>query len=229
MKKKLLLFDIDGTLVVGNKTHTFAMKKALREVFGYDTEILVKDVTGKTDRQIMTESLIRAGISKKEIDTKVNSIIQNMLDTFTENGISDMKILPGVKELLEKLSKRNDIIIGLLTGNPEKIAYFKLDNFRIRDYFIFGAFGHEHNHRSELVKDAVDRAEKEFSDIEEIIIIGDSERDIEAAKANDLRVIAVATGYSDKQKLKDKEPDFLFDNLKDTEKVLHAIDLKNKQ
>ena len=219
--KKLVLFDIDGTLLKGVGIHTYAMKKALKDVFNHKTEVLIEDVSGKTDRQIMTETLLQAGFSRKEIDSKVDDVIENMVKTF-KNSKLDIRCLPGVPQLLELLSKRDDIVLGLLTGNPEQIATIKLEGCNLKHYFVFGAFGHEHIDRAELVKDAIKRAHERF-DFEKVIIIGDTHRDIIAAHKNKAIAVAVATGYTAIEKLKAHAPEHLLKDLSDTNAVINII------
>ncbi len=223
MKKKLLLFDIDGTLLLGNKeTHANVMKKAFREVIGRSIGVLVEEMSGKTDRQTIEESMSNAGFSALEINESVGMIFQHMISIYKETDLGDFQLLPGVKELLRELATRRDILIGLLTGNLEEIAYMKLGRFELGGFFVFREFGDKHGDRAALVRDALKRAKKRFA-IENALIIGDTFWDIKAARANGIKVLAVATGWVDIEALRKFEPDYLFSNFEDTDSVLKVL------
>ncbi|MGV8141777.1 MAG: HAD family hydrolase [Candidatus Woesearchaeota archaeon] len=223
--KRLVLFDIDGTLVRKGKAHRQAFMKAFKEVLNLDlqSDDFGDRYQGFTDTGIIYDLMKRNEI-KIDADT-VKEIITVMIREFEKSDHSGMILIDGVENTLKELSRHNDIIIGLVTGNLESIAYGKLKHFNIREYFLLGGFGHISDVRSELITDAINQTEKKFGSIDKsrVFIIGDTHRDILAAKEAGVRVIAVATGHMSSEDLKQYNPDYLFEDLKDTKRVLEVI------
>jgi phosphoglycolate phosphatase-like HAD superfamily hydrolase len=147
-----------------------------------------------------------------------------MISEFEKEDLSCACLMPGVPKILEKV-KDTDAIIGLVTGNLEEIAYTKLRHFKIHEFFILGGFGHISPIRSDLVEYAIKKAEEKFGKIKKsnVFIIGDTPHDIKAAKDAGVKVIATATGSYSYKEIKEKNPDYIFKNLEDTEKVIEVI------
>ncbi len=158
-------------------------------------------------------------------DSITQKIMDVMIREFEKADLSEAILIDGVKEILMAMSKHDEIIIGLVTGNLENIAYAKLRHFNIREYFLLGGFGHISDVRSELILHVIEDAEEKFGKItkENIFIIGDTPRDINAAKDAGVKVIAVATGRISLEELENCNPDYAFANLKDVDKVLEVI------
>ncbi len=136
------------------------------------------------------------------------------------------KIFPGVKELLARLSGREDVLVGLLTGNVRRGAILKLDRFKLGDYFRFGAFGDEHEDRGELARIALEKAERIVGRPvrgDEATVIGDTPRDVACARAIGARAVIVATGLVSREELLDAKPDILLESFADVEGTLQAI------
>jgi len=128
---KLLLFDIDGIIVKEFPKgylsgHRTGLKDSIRKVYGIDY-IPKIDHGGMTDKEIFFEELKLHGLSESEIKSKINEVMNEMIAVFIKHDNSDLALIEGIKEILEKLSKSENILIGLLTGNAEEIAYKKLD------------------------------------------------------------------------------------------------------
>ena len=139
----------------------------------------------------------------------------------------DMRMLPGVEKLLEHLSGRSDFIMGLVTGNVREAVPAKLLSAGIDPaLFRFGAFGSEHPDRNTLPALALSRLEQALGQSipkENVLVIGDTPRDIECARHTGLKVLSVATGRYDRQALVEHHPDYLLDDLSDTETVLEIL------
>lgn len=223
MTKKLILFDIDHTLMDVGDSHKKAFVKAFNEVLGVGLDYSKWEVHGYTDLQIIEEFMDNHKI-KKDKD-KISKIIDIMVKEFEKENLDDSFLMEGVSEILERFRSDEDIIIGLVTGNIEDIAYTKLKHFKIDDYFILGGFGHSSVIRSDLVDIALKHAEKLFGNISknDVFIIGDTIHDIKAAKDAGVKVIAVSSGTYNYNSLKDKEPDYIFNDLKDTNKIIDVI------
>lgn len=221
---KLVLFDIDGTITKGNSGHWNAFAKALKEVA--DIEIDKEDWSrymGYTDTGILYDQLKRHGVDIT--DHLMQRLFDAMSRHFLKEDLSDMRLIDGVEDLLKEFDRHDDIIVGLVTGNLEIIAFTKMKHFHIREYFVLGGFGHISEVRSELVNEAIRQAEVKFGKIarRNVFIIGDTPRDIQAAKDAGVKVIAVATGKHTIEENKKFFPDYAFDDLKNTKRVLEVI------
>lgn len=216
--RHLLLFDIDGTLLkCGPQLHPF-LSSALAEVYGRHHPLERFTFSGKTDPQIVLE-LVRGidGFDDAAILDRVPSVRELYLERLEAGLERDrMTLLPGVVELLDRLAERDDLALGLLTGNWRGGAMIKLSRFELERYFALGAFGDDAVDRPHLVPVAVERArthwKRDFAP-EEVVIIGDSERDVDCAKRNGAVAVAVATGRRSAEDLRADGADHVFEDL----------------
>lgn len=197
---RLLLFDVDGTLVrCGNQVRPI-LSGALTEVFGVTCELDGHDFSGKTDQKIAFELLAAAGVPADRVRpglARLRDLYLERLERLLDRG--RMQVLPGIEELLAELAARRDVVLGLLTGNWSGGARIKLARFGLDRYFPFGAFGEDGLERRELppvaLARAYERTGQRFAP-HETLIVGDSVRDVECARAHGLPVLAVATGWT---------------------------------
>jgi phosphoglycolate phosphatase-like HAD superfamily hydrolase len=225
---KLVLFDIDGTLLDSGGAGRRAMITAFDEVFGTTGPIDKYRMAGKVDPQIVIELMTAAGLPSRAIHEQMPTYFA----TYTEElqrVIDDhaVRAYPGVVELLDQLTARPDIVIGLLTGNIWRGAQAKLKAANLARYFDgLGAFGDDALSRPELPAIAVRRAEEvlgqEFRG-KDVIIVGDTPADIDCGRALGVKSIAVATGPYACEELREHRPDFCFPDLSDTEAIVVAI------
>jgi phosphoglycolate phosphatase-like HAD superfamily hydrolase len=224
-EKKLVLFDIDGTLIRKGRAHRKAFIRAFKEVV--NVKLKSNDFgnryQGFTDTGIIYDLMKRHNITKKK--GTVKKIMAVMVREFESSDLSGMMLIDGVADALKELSKHDNIIIGLVTGNLESIAYGKLKHFNIREYFLLGGFGHISDVRSKLIIDAIGQTKKRFGNIAKsnVFVVGDTPRDILAAKEAGVKVIAVATGHVSSRELRSHNPDHLLEDLKNTKKLLEVI------
>lgn len=220
---KLVLFDIDKTLIKSAKEHHNAFSVAFKNVFGLDVDIDIIEHAGMTDWQIITEVLKQKGVAEEEIKSKISQCMEEIVKYFKE-AVKDAKveILPGVKNLLPKL-KKNNVLIGLVTGNLEQVARAKLAKIGLDDYFKVGGFGSDDIDRTNLVKIAVKKAQEEFNFKGDIFLVGDAPRDMYAGKAAGVKNIGVATGKFSIDELRSAGADFAIPNLENTEEILAII------
>jgi phosphoglycolate phosphatase len=202
----LVLFDIDKTLLKGSKIHKEAFVHAISKVYGVKIEMAGINYGGMTDQQIIRAFLERAGVSPEATNEKVDSCIREMADFYDRESHRDAELmaLPGANELIEELEKRG-VDVGLLTGNVERIAHLKLKLAGIRKRFEIGGFGEHSPIRSELVGLAIERARKATGKDyrkEDVFLVGDTPRDVEAAKGAGVGIIAVSTGESSGEELR---------------------------
>jgi len=225
MQKRLLLFDIDGTLIHSGGAGVRALKSAFKERFGVADDLHGIEIAGMTDSGIVVSILKRNDIpaTNENIGAFLDSYVHFLsLELPRRKG----KLLPGVLDLLEKLKSRPQLVLGLLTGNVSRGARLKLEQYGVWHFFEFGAFADDHQDRNRLGSFARARAKekhgREFSP-SQIDVIGDTPRDIACGKAIGARTIAVATGTWSREELAKYQPDFLIDDLSDVEGLIHTL------
>lgn len=226
---RLVLFDIDGTLLSSGGIGRASMQLALTETFGSPGDPAYR-YDGKTDKQIVRDTMRLEGHSDDHIDSQMTLLIDRYLDGLKERIESrkfDVRPLAGVLEILDALEARNDIVLGLLTGNVEKGARAKLTAAGIDpDRFRVNAFGSDHEHRPQLPAIAARRFGETLGlevPGEKVIVIGDTPADIECGRELGARAIGVASGHYSVADLEKHSPYAVFPSLADTQKVLAVI------
>ncbi len=225
--KKLILWDIDGTLIKSHGAGVRAMEKALTHRFGVTVDLSKIDWAGRTDSWITGEVFRHVGLP----DTPENShaYLEAYLEQLPRELASGQPgvVLPGVLHLLEVFHHRPDIVQGLLTGNLRRGAELKLTHHRVWHYFEFGAFADDSPRRTDLGPHALRRAKEwhavEFSP-ENTFILGDTPHDIECGKVIGARTIAVATGTFSLAELNAHHPTAAFQDFSDTAAFLRVIE-----
>lgn len=228
--RRLVLFDIDGTLLHSHGAGRRAMETALVTVFG-STGPTHYRYDGKTDRQIVRELMRGEGHDDARIDERMPDVLGAYLAALERelaSPVARVEPMAGVMDLLDALVRRAHCVLGLLTGNLEPGARHKLTAAGIAfDRFRVGAYGSDHEARDALPAIAQRRARErlgaEFRG-EELVIIGDTPADIRCGHAVGARAIAVATGHYSTADLSTHAPAAAFEDLTDTEAVLEAID-----
>jgi len=224
-QKRLLLFDIDGTLIHSGGAGVHALKSAFTERFGITDDLHGIEIAGMTDSGIVISIL-----NKHKIPA-TNENVSAFLDSYVHFLSLELprrvgNLLPGVLELLEKLKSRPHLVLALLTGNVSRGAQLKLEHYGVWHFFEFGAFADDHHDRNRLGTVARARAKekhgRQFS-ASEIDVIGDTPRDIACGKAFGARTIAVATGTWSRDQLTKYQPDFLIDDLSDVEGIIDTL------
>lgn len=226
---RLVLFDIDGTLLNSAGLGRASMRRALGSIFGSPGNPAYR-YDGKTDKQIVRDVMRLEGHSDEHIDSQMEKLIEIYLDGLREGAASgkfDVRPLDGVIELLDALEARDDVVLGLLTGNVESGARTKLTAAGINpDRFRVNAFGSDHEHRPELPAIAQRRASEELGlDIagERIVVIGDTPADIACGRSLGAKAIGVASGHYTVEDLQSHNPYAVFPSLKNTAEVLESI------
>lgn len=198
----LLLFDIDGTLLLrASEPHRLALLAALRAVYGLSDPASQRvSAAGKTDTQIAREIALAAGVRAEQFDALVPDLVAVCGEIFDRDCPATLAdhVAGGVSELLDALAATGDVKLSLLTGNYERVARTKLDRAGIGAHFSQGqgAFGSDAEQRELLGPIARARAGSAGAPHprEDTTIIGDTPLDIACARADGLRVIAIATG-----------------------------------
>ncbi len=226
---RLVLFDVDGTLVSAHGAGSRSVREALIEVYGRTGPIDSYDFHGRTDPQIVRELMRLAGLEDEEIDAGMDrlwSLYLARLEGELEKPTTEVEVLPGVVELLDALHETQDDLVALLTGNIEPGAELKLSAADLWHRFDFGAYGSDHERRDRLPAIAVERAREatglEFSG-RSVVIIGDTPFDVHCGRALGVWAVAVATGKHSVTELEEAGADVVLDSLADTRRTLEAI------
>ncbi len=227
---KLLLFDIDGTLLLGKGVPRQVFLEVIRKRYpGFSRDQSLR-FSGMTDPQIVHELLSTNGYGTHLNPTLVQEIIDEFIELLAErmDRKNPPEILPGVRTLLEYCESRQDCYLGLVTGNVMQGARIKLTSADLYHHFAVGAFGCDHIDRNQLPPIAIGRAVQYFDqsfDTDRIWIIGDSVKDVICAKSNDLKCLAVSTGFTSEEKLRAEYPDHLLTDLTDLDRISEIIGL----
>jgi len=220
---KLILFDIDGTLLTINGLDKTTVSNALADVFGRPLSFDGISFSGKTDPQIFREIVMLDVKSGGEFDGTIEEAVTETLEAYKEAAreylqTADVQALPGAMELVQRYHEQEDVQLGLLTGNVEEMAYLKLSQIDLDGYFPFGAFGCDAEERNELPPFALERATshtgRTFSG-KDVVVIGDTPRDIECGKIVGATTVGVATGHFSVDELAEHEPDVVLETLEE--------------
>ena len=224
--KKLILWDIDGTLIRTNRAGIVALVQAFAQVHGAAPDMDKVEVAGRTDRWIIGRMLEQHGVTPTP--ERIHAVLEGYLHLLQgEIATRPGRVLPGILDLLEALHRREDVVQGLLTGNVQRGARIKLEHYRVWHYFEFGAFGDDSALRNDLGPHAVRRAQErhavEFA-ADRVYVIGDTPHDIECGKVIGARTIAVATGGFTLPELEAHAPTAAFADFADTAAFLRVLE-----
>jgi phosphoglycolate phosphatase-like HAD superfamily hydrolase len=226
---KLVLFDIDGTILLTNGAGKRAVHRALLDVFGASGPTDHR-FDGKTDPQIVRELMRMEGHADEHIDSRMEALLERYVAYLHEElEASDrpVRVMPGVFELLDALEARHDVLMGLLTGNLAAGARAKLAAGGIDpERFRVGAYGSDHELRGELPAVAQRRAREELGVVVEgsdVVVIGDTPADLQCGRSIGARAIGVATGQYSMEELLAHGPATVFEDLSATADVVRAI------
>jgi phosphoglycolate phosphatase len=225
MDTKLLLFDIDGTLITSGGAGEKALRHGLKTRFGIEDDLSTIEIAGRTDTGITRRIFEKNGIALT--DANVSAFLEAYLFSLGEFLPQTLgRRLPGTLELLESLQGRPDVVLGLLTGNVRRGAQLKLQHYGLWDYFVLGAFADDHHDRNQLGPFAQERAKERLGRPivpEHIYILGDTPHDIACARAIGAKAVAVATGVFSAEALSAHAPDYLFEDFSDTQGLLTTL------
>jgi phosphoglycolate phosphatase len=224
--KKLILWDIDGTLIVSGRAGIFALSRAFQKLHGREPDFAKIEVSGRTDKWIAGQVLEQQGLPATT--ENIHAFLEAYLEALPEELASRQgRVLPGICELLETFHHRTDIAQGLLTGNLQQGARIKLEHYKVWHYFEFGAFGNDSPLRNELGPHALRRAREKHS-VEfapaDTFVIGDTPHDIECGQAIGAKTIGVATGRFSVAELQAHRPTAVFADFADPAAFLRVID-----
>jgi len=225
-KRRLLLWDIDGTLISTGAAGHRAIEMATAQRFGGSGDLEGVEIAGRTDTGIAHQILAKYGepITEENMRTFLDLYLKLLAQELPR---SQGQVLPGVLDLLQRAESRPDTVLGLLTGNLQRGAQLKLEHYKLWHFFAFGAFADDHHDRNELGTFALTRAQERSGEKflpDQVDVIGDTGHDIACGKVFGARTIAVATGSWSRERLAEYAPDFLFNDLSDVDDTIAALD-----
>jgi phosphoglycolate phosphatase len=225
---KLVLFDIDGTLITSRGAGRRAMRAAFERVFGTTGGIDHYDLRGRTDTRIVHDVMGAEGWEPVRVTERLDDFFEAYVGGLVAE-IGDgqgVVTLPGVTAVVERLAGSADVVLGLVTGNIEAGARIKLGPTGLWPRFRIGAYGSDHMDRRRLPSLAARRAHallgREFPPAD-VVVIGDTPHDVDCARACGAVAVAVATGQYPREALLADRPDHFFEDLSDTDRVLRAL------
>ena len=226
--RTLILFDIDGTLVLTGGAGGRAMTLAFEQIFAIPNAFQGMNMAGRTDAWILNDAAAAHDIPQDSPDLARfrEAYLRHLAIELEKPGVARKGLMPGVRELLDALAPRDDVYLALLTGNYEAGARLKLEYFDLWRYFPCGAFGDDAPHRNVLVPKALTRVEAcgglTFS-AADAVVIGDTPLDVGCAACAGARSLAVATGSHSVDELRAAGADVVLQDLADTAEVLCVI------
>jgi phosphoglycolate phosphatase-like HAD superfamily hydrolase len=220
------LFDIDGTLLNSGGAGQAAMEAAIVSEFGALERYEGLSTAGRTDRAIMTDLFTYHKVAHDE--HAFSRFIAAYLKHLPQQlAARQGMVLPGVAALLDTLAAREDVLLGLLTGNYREGAKLKLGHHRLYDYCQFGGFGDHHQHRDDVAREAFAEVRERLNGsvvAEKVWVIGDTPADVRCARAIGVNAVAVATGMYSATELESTNPDYLFADFSNPEPLLTLLE-----
>jgi phosphoglycolate phosphatase len=228
--KRLVLFDVDGTLLWPDGAGRESMRAALVRVYGTAGAIDSHKFGGKTDRSTVLKLMEGAGLRPELIwqhFDRFGDVMEEELRRLIAEGHHDIQPCPGARDLIAHLAAHDDVVLGLLTGNFHQTSRVKIETAGFDPtLFTVGAYGNEAEERSDLPPIAVKRA-GDLTGLafkgQQVVIIGDTANDVTCGRGIGVRTIALLTGWSTREALEAVSPDYLLDDLVDQDAVLSAI------
>jgi phosphoglycolate phosphatase len=227
--RRVALFDIDGTLIrAGDAAHREAFDRALVDVYGVPATLAGISLGGMLDRQIARQALAPFAVDPEVVEGRLDQLMEVMGGHYLAlagEGIHRPEMLPGLPRVADALADAG-VALAVVTGSAEPVARAKLDSCGLAELFPTGAYGDQADHRGTLVSMGLAAAGAHVGyrfDPTEAVVVGDTPRDIEAARHAGTRVIAVASGVFPKAELAVARPDALFDDLCAIDDVVAAV------
>ena len=218
---KLVLFDVDKTLIRDSKDISEYVSESIRNIYGIIVKVNISEYEGLTAKEAAHQILAKEGTPEKEIDEKLDRYVEDLPYTYYNVSPSYDKpiFMKGAKELLGILRKKG-VTLGIASGEPKRVVEMKLDKVGIRDYFSIGAYGNLNQNPTEIVKEAISIAKSERNFIgDEIFMVSSSPTFIRGAKENEIFAIGVTSGKFGERELNEANADIVVDSLKNSKAV----------
>ena len=224
---RLVLFDVDGTLLLTGGASGRALRSALIQSYGLPNSLDALYHDGKTDPQIVRETLSHHGKAESFTGKKISSVFSVYLSFLREEltAVDNFQVLPGARELVRTLDRQDNFLLGLATGNIEEGARLKLERAGLEPFFSFGGFGSDAENRTELNQIATERGRQTIApdDPERVFTVGDTPRGIIHGKEAGATTLAVASGNYSLDDLRSHDPDLAVASLHPIEPILEFL------
>ncbi len=223
----IVLFDIDGTLIYSGKTGRKALGRVLKELYGWGEDLSGIAVEGRTD-----PATAKAAFLKYRGEPPTEAELSQVFELYVQKLPPEVqksetfRVLPGVEPLLEQLSQKTGVAVGIATGNIEAGARIKLERAGLNRYLPFGGFGSDSPDRTALTRIAIERGRKKLSGaggLNEILVVGDTPLDVKSGREAGARTVGVATGSWTADDLSRAGADVVLSDLTDTEAFLSLL------
>ena len=226
--RTIVLWDIDNTLLYTGGAGSLGMARAFRDLYGVDDAFRRVEFSGRTDTAIFTDAALAHGIAADAIPVELPRFIDAYVDHLRATLVETAggRVMPGVVELLDVLSGRDDVRLGLGTGNFRRGGELKVRHYELEGYFrpLEGGFGEDSDDRATVIARGIERLRDGDSDGVRVVVIGDTPHDVTAARANGAYALAVATGRDSVEELLAAGADAALADLSDCERALDLIE-----
>lgn len=227
LAKRIVLFDIDLTLVDADFAGREALTAAFHEVYGVPDAFAGLQFQGRTDTGILQKAIKSAGVGDGAGEVPLDRFVDVYADHLDRALVPGRgRVLPGVRELLTAVASTDSVRLGLATGNFRRSAMMKLSHYDLDGFFDEGGFGDDDPDRAAMVRVAAERLARP-GEVEDpgtgVVVVGDTPLDVAAAHANGFAAAAVATGFNSADELRASGSELVFEDLSDTERVRQAL------
>jgi phosphoglycolate phosphatase len=225
--RTIVLWDIDNTLLYTGGAGSLGMARAFRDLYGVEDAFRRIEFSGRTDTAIFADAALAHGLAADAIPIEtprfIDAYIEHLRVTL-EEAVGG-RVLPGILEVLDALSTRDDVVQGLGTGNFRRGGELKLRHYDLERYFpgVRGGFGEDSEDRSAVIARGIERL-RDGAEATRVVVIGDTPHDVRAARANGAYALAVATGRNSVEELLACGADAALADLSDCERVLDLFD-----
>ncbi len=224
MRKKLLIWDVDGTLITCKDSGRRAMDKAFDEMYGIKKALLHVDFAGKVDKSVMEDIVATYKLDTIDYDAYFELYGQFLVKELKKNH--EAAVLKGVEDILEITDRSDEFYNVLGTGNCKIGAEFKLRHLGLSQYFIIGGFGCEYSKRYQLIEKAISEAIQQYKydfQRQDIYVIGDTPADIACGKKVGVKTISLSTGRYTVETLSTFGPDYILRSLENSEQFMRIF------
>jgi len=226
---KLLLFDVDATLISTGGAGLRALNRAFKKLLDLESAMLDIAPHGKTDPAIVREVFQKRMKEASATETVISEVIEMYVEYLRDeiDRSDTYQVLPGIRDILAEMRTRADVLMGLATGNVESGARIKLQRGGLNEFFSFGGYGSDAELRADLVRRAAERAERRHGSRiagSDTFVIGDTPLDIEAGRRAGFKTVGVATGQFSVDQLRDSGADLAISNFQsDRDSFLKSV------
>ncbi|MCL4389246.1 MAG: HAD hydrolase-like protein [Candidatus Marsarchaeota archaeon] len=224
MAERLVLIDINGVLVKDSRDVSEYVAEAIRSRYGLEAHFNLSDYEGASAQDMLRDILAKNGVSDDEINARLQGCAEELgYSYYNVTGREAIVVLDGAKQLLGELVKKG-ILVGIATGDIEDIVKNKLERAGLSDYFKFGEYGNREASLEKIIRNAVERAKKEFDfSGQSVWILSSTPRMLSAAKAAGVNALGVESGQHDSSELSAAGAAEVVKGVKERSNIIKAV------